>query len=196
MALPWTSVSPNSTTRKWTRGSLRSTLTLKFIFWVHFHLSQRKLATISLNHEIYHYIKDGDTCVMFSANVKQNTEQGRDTGCVWKGLWSLEFLVGIHNQYAWQHETPLTFLSDRVPGLSADTQTPFGTNCNLHATSEKEWQPFVIMTKTTSTLFPTASFKLSTNTYGAHMAQHKNRRHKSFQIIKFWTFMIKVYRWP
>lgn len=42
--------------------------------------------------------------------------------------------------------------------------------------------------------FPTASFKLSTNTYGAHMAQHKNRRHKSFQVIKYWTFMIKVYR--
>ena len=96
------------------------------------------MAIISLNQEIYHYIKDEDTCLMFSANVKQNTEKGRDTVGVWKGLWSLEFLVGIHNQYARQHESPLTFLSDRVPGLSADTQTPFETNCNLHATSEKE----------------------------------------------------------
>lgn len=31
-----------------------------------------------------------------------------------------------------------TFLFDRVPGLLGDTQTPFETNCSLHATSEKK----------------------------------------------------------
>lgn len=55
------------------------------------------------------------------------------------------------SQYSWvgtdKSESPtnslsnmkgqLTFLFDRVPGLSGGTQTPSETNYNLHATSEK-----------------------------------------------------------
>lgn len=44
--------------------------------------------------------------------------------------WASKNLNDIKGQH--------TFLFDRVPGLLGDTQTPFETNCSLHATSEKK----------------------------------------------------------
>lgn len=150
MKLPWLSIFFNSKPEKGTACWLRSVTTLNFIFWVHLY-HRENLAITSFHQCIYHYVKDEKPHVMVSktvgkAEVPCHVGQGREHMAMvlsvpgWPPAGN-SALTNNPRDIKGQH----TFLFGRVPDPWGDTQTPFETNYNPHATSAKEWLPLAMM---------------------------------------------------
>lgn len=73
----------------------------------------------------------------------ETTEYTTKQGDLWFWHLSIPEWVSEFSVASQRKKRPHTFLFERAPGRLGGTQTPFGTSCNLHATSGKGGPPLV-----------------------------------------------------